>query len=69
MAKVAIVFPYFRTRSPTEMLFPPLGSALLKGQLAARAIESRIFDCTFSSREEIGEALRAYQPEDRKSVV
>jgi hypothetical protein len=21
--KVAIVFPYFRTRSPMEMLFPP----------------------------------------------
>jgi anaerobic magnesium-protoporphyrin IX monomethyl ester cyclase len=63
MRKVALVFPYFRTHSPTEMLFPPLGSALLKGQLAARGIQSRCFDCTFSSPGKVLESLRAWQPD------
>ena len=49
MPKVALVYPYYRTRSPTEMLFPPLGSALLKAQLSARGVESSIFDCTFTT--------------------
>jgi anaerobic magnesium-protoporphyrin IX monomethyl ester cyclase len=45
------------------MLFAPLGSALLKGQLAARGIQSRCFDCTFGSPREIFESLRAYAPD------
>jgi anaerobic magnesium-protoporphyrin IX monomethyl ester cyclase len=63
MPKVALVYPYYRTRSSTEMLFPPLGSALLKGQLNARGVESRIFDGTFSTPRALLESLRSYAPD------
>ena len=36
MSGVALVFPYFRTRAATEMLFPPLGLAALAAQLRGR---------------------------------
>ena len=42
MSKVALVFPYFRTRSQTEMLFPPLGAATLASQLRQRGIAVRV---------------------------
>jgi len=61
-SRVALVFPYFRTRSQTEMLFPPLGIASLASQLHRLEIESRIFDGTFSNLEQIQKALSAYQP-------
>jgi anaerobic magnesium-protoporphyrin IX monomethyl ester cyclase len=61
-SRVAIVFPYFRTRSPTEMLFPPLGAAALVAQLRRRGIESKIFDCTFGTEQEVQEAVLAYRP-------
>lgn len=63
MSRVALVYPYFRTKSPTELLFPPLGAAALAGQLHARGIEARVFDCTFSSFDEIIDSLAAYAPE------
>ena len=63
MPKVAIVFPYFRTRMPTEMLFPPLGAAFLAGQLRILHIQTRIFDCTFSSFRQLTKDLIAYQPD------
>ena len=63
MSKVALVFPYIRTRSATEMLFPPLGSATLVAQLKALAIEARVFDCTFSSLAQLQDDLYAYRPE------
>ena len=44
MAGVALVFPYFRTRAPTEMLFPPLGAATLAAQLRRLGVETRVFD-------------------------
>lgn len=62
MPRVALVYPYFRTRTPTEMLLPPLGSAMLKSQLAARSIESRIFDCTFSTPDALRSSLCSWEP-------
>ena len=41
MSRVALVFPYFRTRSPTEMLFPPLGVATWPPSFADRARRPR----------------------------
>ena len=63
MSRVALVYPYFRTRSATELLFPPLGVASLASQLHRLGIEAKIFDCTFASFEEIQGQLIAYQPE------
>jgi anaerobic magnesium-protoporphyrin IX monomethyl ester cyclase len=60
---VALVFPYVRTRAPTEMLFPPLGVATLAAQLLAAGIESRIFDCTFGSLDRLGDDLAACEPD------
>jgi len=47
MPRVALVFPHFRTRALTEMLFPPLGAAILAAQLRKIGIEVRVFDGTF----------------------
>lgn len=63
MPKVALVFPYFRTRSSTEMLFAPLGIATLSAQLKQRGIESRIFDCTFQTYHRVAKSLLDYKPE------
>jgi hypothetical protein len=63
MSRVAIVFPYFRTRAPTEMLFTPLGAACLTSQLRKLHFETRIFDCTFSSFHQLQRDLIAYQPD------
>jgi anaerobic magnesium-protoporphyrin IX monomethyl ester cyclase len=62
MSRVALVFPYFRTRAPTEMLFPPLGSAALKAQLGRAGVEAAVFDGTFSSLDELLDDLVAYRP-------
>jgi anaerobic magnesium-protoporphyrin IX monomethyl ester cyclase len=63
MPKVALIFPYFRTKSPTEMLFPPLGAASLLAQLSQRQIEARIFDCTFQTFSRVAKDLLANQPD------
>ena len=63
MSQVALVYPYFRTRSQTEMLFPPLGVASLASQFHKLGIETKIFDCTFEAFEETQKNLRAYQPD------
>ncbi|MFZ0534653.1 MAG: radical SAM protein [Anaerolineales bacterium] len=63
MPKVALVFPYFRTKSSTEMLFPPLGAACLSAQLKLRHIETRIFDCTFKTFRRVAKDLLAYHPD------
>jgi anaerobic magnesium-protoporphyrin IX monomethyl ester cyclase len=63
MARVALVYPYFRTHSPSELLFPPLGAASLASQLHALGIEARIFDCTFKTFAEIHQELGSYQPD------
>ena len=63
MFRVALVFPYFRTRSPTEILFPPLGAASLAAQLRKLKIETRVFDCTFSTIRQIRTSLKSYQPD------
>jgi anaerobic magnesium-protoporphyrin IX monomethyl ester cyclase len=62
-ARVALVYPYFRTRSANEILFPPLGAAYLAGQLHRLGIEARIFDCTFETFEAIQEKLEDYHPD------
>jgi len=63
MSRIALVYPYFRTRSATELLFPPLGAATLAGQLHRLEIETKIFDCTFETFEEIQKKLIAYHPD------
>ncbi len=63
MPKIALLFPYFRTRSDTEMLFPPLGLAYLAAQLKQRKLETRIFDCTFQTFSEVSRQLLEYQPD------
>ncbi len=63
MSRVAIIFPYFRTRTQTEILFPPLGAAYLAAQLRTLGVETRIFDCTFRTFEQLQKDLIAYQPE------
>jgi anaerobic magnesium-protoporphyrin IX monomethyl ester cyclase len=52
-----------RTRSATELLFPPLGIATLAGQLRRLGIETRLFDCTFGSLEGLRAELAAYDPQ------
>jgi radical SAM superfamily enzyme YgiQ (UPF0313 family) len=63
MPKVALIFPYFRTKSSTEMLFPPMGLACLAAQLQQRNIETRIFDCTFQKYSIVKKELITYQPD------
>lgn len=63
MSRVALVYPYFRTRSQTEMLFPPLGLASLTSQLRSRHIDSKVFDCTFGTLAQLRLDLLAYQPD------
>jgi len=63
MPRVALVFPYFRTRAPTEMLFAPLGVAALAGQLRKRGVDTRVFDGTFSTFEQLSTDLASYRPD------
>ena len=63
MSKIALVFPYFRTRSPNEILFPPLGIAYITNQLRKLDIETKIFDCTFQTLKQIEKTLIDYQPD------
>ena len=39
MQRVALVYPYFRTHAPTELLFSPLGVAYLAAELHEAGIE------------------------------
>jgi hypothetical protein len=39
--KVALIYPYFRTRSPNEILFPPLKLAALAGRLLDMGINRK----------------------------
>ncbi|MGD0339905.1 MAG: radical SAM protein [Bacteroidota bacterium] len=61
--KVAIVFPYFRTRSPMEMLFPPLGAASLAAQLRKLDLNAKIIDCTFLNWRQVQKTLRECRPD------
>lgn len=63
MSGVALIYPYYRTHATTEMLFSPLGLAVLAAQLRKASIEVKVFDCTFRSFEQIQSDLLAYQPE------
>ncbi len=61
-SRVALVFPYFRTRAATELLLPPLGLATLAAQLRRLGVEARVFDGTFSSPDRLVRELVAYVP-------
>lgn len=63
VSRVALVYPYFRTKSPNELLFPPLGAASLASQLHRLGIETKIFDCTFDTFGGIRKKLKSYQPD------
>ncbi len=62
-SRIAIVFPYFRTYSPAEILFPPLGAATLAGQLRKLGLPVRIFDGTFQTAPQIQKELASYRPD------
>jgi anaerobic magnesium-protoporphyrin IX monomethyl ester cyclase len=62
-AKVAIVFPYFRTRSASEILFPPLGAANLAAQLRKLDLRVQIIDCTFLTWPQAQKKLRTFRPD------
>ena len=62
-SRVALVFPYFRTRAATEMLFPPLGAATLAAQLRELGVQTKVFDCTFSNFSRLRNALTSYRPD------
>jgi anaerobic magnesium-protoporphyrin IX monomethyl ester cyclase len=61
--RVALVYPYFRTHSANELLFPPLGIAALASQLRLKGIETKIFDCTFGTFDWLRESLCSYGPQ------
>jgi anaerobic magnesium-protoporphyrin IX monomethyl ester cyclase len=61
--RVALVFPYVRTRAVTELLFPPLGLAALAAQLRRLGIETEVFDCTFRSLDGLRDELVAWAPD------
>jgi anaerobic magnesium-protoporphyrin IX monomethyl ester cyclase len=63
MPGVALIYPYFRTRSRYEILFPPLGLGSLAAQLRALGVETRIFDCTFETFENVKRSVLDYQPD------
>jgi len=63
MGRVALVYPYFRTRTPTELLFPPLGVANLSSQLQKLGMDTKIFDCTFKTFPEFKKNLVSYRPD------
>jgi anaerobic magnesium-protoporphyrin IX monomethyl ester cyclase len=63
MPKVALIFPYFRTKAPTEMLFTPLGVASLKAQLHRLGIETKVFDCTFQTSRQFEADILAFHPD------
>jgi len=63
MSRVALVFPYFRTRAATELLFPPLGAATLAAQLRRLGIDTKVFDGTFGTFAQLGIDLTAYRPD------
>ena len=63
MPKVALVFPYFRTRSAGELLFPPLGVATLAAHLRRAGVQTRVFDGTFSTPVALRRELLAYAPD------
>ena len=54
-----------RTSAPgrrTEVLFPPLGPALLSAHLKGLGVDARVFDGTFSSFDELIDDLVAWRP-------
>jgi anaerobic magnesium-protoporphyrin IX monomethyl ester cyclase len=59
---VALVFPYFRTRARTEVLFPPLGPALLSAHLKRSGVRARVFDGTFASFDGLLDDLVTWRP-------
>ena len=59
---MALVFPYFRTRARNELLFPPLGLAALKAQLAVRGVRARVLDGTFRTPEDVLDELAELRP-------
>jgi anaerobic magnesium-protoporphyrin IX monomethyl ester cyclase len=62
-SKVALVFPYFRTRAATEMLLPPLGVAALAAQLRELGLTTRVFDGTFTTIEALVDDVVAWGPD------
>jgi len=60
--RVALIYPYFRTHSENEILFPPMGEAFLAAQLKKLDIDTRVFDCTFDTPEGLASKLIDYKP-------
>src|SRR5512140_2429089 len=62
-SRIALVYPHFRTRAETELLFAPLGVAALAAHLHEMGLEAKVFDCTFSTFEVIEKKLLEYDPD------
>jgi anaerobic magnesium-protoporphyrin IX monomethyl ester cyclase len=60
--RIALVYPYFRTKARHELLFQPLGIALLSSCIKLMNLDVRQFDCTFSSLESVKASIREYSP-------
>jgi anaerobic magnesium-protoporphyrin IX monomethyl ester cyclase len=61
-ADIMLVYPYFRTHAPTELLFQPLGIASLASQIKSLGLSVAACDCTFSTFEQAIEKIAAGKP-------
>jgi len=61
-ADIVLVYPYFRTHAPTELLFQPLGIASLASQIKSLGLSVTTCDCTFSTFEQAIEKIAAGKP-------
>ncbi len=59
---VVLVYPYFRTHAPMELLFQPLGIAYLASQLQSLGLFVTACDCTFLTFEQAVEKIADRQP-------
>ena len=62
---ILLVYPYFRTQAPTELLFQPLGIASLASQLKSLGLSVATLDCTFMTFEKAIEWMAA----ERTAIV
>ena len=59
---IVLVYPYFRTHAPTELLFQPLGIASLASQIKSLGLSVTTCDCTFTTFERAIEKIAAGKP-------
>jgi anaerobic magnesium-protoporphyrin IX monomethyl ester cyclase len=60
--RIALVYPYFRTRARNEMLLQPTGMALLSACIKRTGLQARQFDCTFENIWRAAALVSDYNP-------